>query len=67
MPKSTHALSNSVFLCFSTPYIGIRSSVPSLLAADTHSSLLAEILNLDKEPLEPTTNKPDNPVTANLP
>eukprot|EP00978_Attheya_sp_CCMP212_P019845 scaffold56233_cov76-Attheya_sp.AAC.3 len=67
MPKSTCALSNSVFPRFSTPYVGIRSSVPALLAAETPSSPLAEISNLDKQPLEPTTNKPANPVTANLP
>jgi hypothetical protein len=28
---------------------------------------LAEISNLDKQPLEPATNKPADPVTANLP
>jgi hypothetical protein len=39
----------SVFLRFSTP-VGIRRSVPALLAADTPSYPLAEILSLDKQP-----------------
>jgi hypothetical protein len=67
MPKSTRASSNSIFPRFSTPYVGIRSSVPAPLAADTPSSRLAEISNLEKQPLELTTNKPANPVPANLP
>eukprot|EP00978_Attheya_sp_CCMP212_P038080 scaffold185462_cov54-Attheya_sp.AAC.1 len=55
----------SVFPCFSTPSVGIRSSVlPALQAADKHSFPLDEISNLDKEPLE---QKPANPVNANLP
>eukprot|EP00978_Attheya_sp_CCMP212_P008233 scaffold19253_cov49-Attheya_sp.AAC.2 len=61
------ASSNSIFPPFSTSYEGTSSSVPALLAADTPFSPLAEILNLDKQPLEPTTTKPANPVTANLP
>jgi hypothetical protein len=47
-------------------YVFVAQS-PALLVADAPSSPLAEILNLDKQPLEPTTNKPANPVTANLP
>jgi hypothetical protein len=47
-------------------YVFVAQS-PALLVADAPSSPLAEILNLDKQLLEPTTNKPANPVTANLP
>ena len=59
--------SNLIFPPFFTSYKGIHSSVPALLAAADIPSPLAEISNLDKQPLAPATNKPANPVTANLP